>query len=124
MAGWINASGAGFFGMEQTLHGGFQVNAVNTGGFAFLVGFSGFTDDHFLNTTINSASVYNFIQAGVEQMVISTGTATGTSTAKRLQGKACEMTPLPRSAMARASSLTRSDSVGRMTLRRRRSLSQ
>jgi hypothetical protein len=89
--GVINASGAGFFGMEQTLHGGFQVNAANTGGFAFLTGFSGFTDDHFLSTTINSASVYNFIQAGVETMVISTGFANTTSTPGNLNGNTFDM---------------------------------
>jgi len=89
--GVINASGAGFFDLEQTFHGGFQVNAANTGGFTFLVGFSGFTDDHFLTTTINSASTFNFIQAGVENMVISTGFANATSTPGNLNGNTFDM---------------------------------
>jgi len=89
--GVINASGAGFFDMEQTAHGGFTVNALNTGGFTFLTGFSAFTDDHTLTTTITSSSVFNFIQAGVEQMVISTGTATGTSTPGNLQGNTFDL---------------------------------
>jgi hypothetical protein len=89
--GVINASGAGFFDMEQTLHGGFQVNAANTGGFTFLVGFSVFTDDHTLTTTINSASNFNFIQAGVENMVISTGSANATSTPGNLNGNTFDM---------------------------------
>ena len=89
--GTVNASGAGFFDIEQTAHGGFTVNATNTGGFAFLVGFSGFTDDHLLTTNITSSSDFNFVQAGVEQMVISTGIATGASTPGNLQGNTFDM---------------------------------
>jgi hypothetical protein len=90
--GMVNASGAGFFDMEQTAHGGLTVNATNTGGFTFFVGFNrGFTDDHFLTTNITSSSVFNFVQAGVEQTLISTGMATGTSTPGHLQGNTFEM---------------------------------
>jgi hypothetical protein len=89
--GTVNASGAGFFDIEQTAHGGFTVNATNTGGFAFFVGFSGFTDDHLLTTNITSSSDFNFVQAGVEQTLISTGMATGTSTPGHLQGNTFEM---------------------------------
>jgi len=90
--GVVNASGAGFFDMEQTLHGGFVVNAANTGGFSFLLAFpSVFTDDHTLTTTITSASVFNFIQAGVEFMNISTGVANTTSTPGNLNGNTFDM---------------------------------
>jgi hypothetical protein len=90
--GMVNASGVGFFDLEQTAHGGLTVNAANTGGFTFFVGFSrGFTDDHFLTNNITSSSVFNFVQAGVEQTLISTGMATGTSTPGHLQGNTFEM---------------------------------